>query len=60
MPAFKNDNNGDVVDVDGAEADRLAELDNWHEVGGGEAQVVEVPVEVPVVVVEPPVEAEKA
>ena len=50
--SFKNDNNGEYATVEGVEAERLTELDNWHEVGGGEAQIIE-PVVVEPVVVEP-------
>lgn len=30
MPTYKNENNGDVVTVRGAEAERLETLPNWH------------------------------
>ena len=56
MPTFRNDNNDEVATVEGVEAERLTELDNWHEVGGGEAQVVEPVVAPYEPVVEPVVE----
>ena len=67
MPTFRNDNNDETATVEGVEAERLTELDNWHEVGGGEAQVEPVvepaapyvaPVEPVVEPVEPVVEPE--
>jgi hypothetical protein len=30
VPTYKNENNGDVVTVRGAEAERLETLPNWH------------------------------
>jgi len=33
--SFKNDRDGNVVEVEGFEADRLKTLDNWHPVKAG-------------------------
>jgi hypothetical protein len=40
-PTYKNDHNGDVVTVTGAEADRLDTLDNWHRVSPKELEKAE-------------------
>ena len=59
MPTFRNDNNDEVATVEGVEAERLTELDNWHEViEGGVIEPVAAEVVEPVVEPEPqPVDA---